>query len=377
MLGVDGQYRLSYSVAGVSDFLVEGDFHELLLVEEAGNVLPSFQTTFWLEKKPEILERLNEGNALQLALGRDEVNVSNLDLLILKKQMSKIGASRFMVKISGLYNTPGYLNDCKIKLTSKQDGISAIKSIASSWFKVDTNISSSKDKQTWIQHNVPDKLFVNNIWLHTNVPNSFIAVGITINREFRIRDIRKLAKTQPVWKFVDKNPSDAKSIVFDGEYFVESNTALMNQWAGYDRDKPIYELESGSFKYNKREVGTILSISSSLDRTSEVGRRVWEYGMVNENVHSDYWSSYLRNMSYLAMFSTTKLPLSFTGPYNDIKVLDLVYFSDSDIDETGAAEPYSGLYLVTRVARNITNKKLVTVVELNREALGGIRGEFL
>jgi hypothetical protein len=131
----------------VSDFLVEGDFHELLLVEEAGNVLPSFQTTFWLEKKPEILERLNEGNALQLALGRDEVNVSNLDLLILKKQMSKMGASRFLVKISGLYNTPGYLNDCKIKLTSKQDGISAIKSIASSWFKVDTNISSSKDSQ--------------------------------------------------------------------------------------------------------------------------------------------------------------------------------------------------------------------------------------
>jgi hypothetical protein len=272
-----------------------------------------------------------------------------------------------------------YYTDCKINITEQLSGIEAVIKAAEIHFEVDTNVTKSQDKQHWIQHNISDKVLINQVWMHSFLANSFPAIGITSGGIFVLRDVKKLAKKLATedydWKFVSTDSKKEDELVFD-QYKVESNTGFINIWMGYEREKEILNLDVGTEGVIKPSLKTMLSLSTDLDRMADIGTRSSDFGVANENVHSNYWLAYQQNLSYLSIFGSTKIVLQVSSRYVDIRVLDLVLLRDLDLEMKQSEGYYSGAYLVSRVTRILENKNFITIIHLNREALGELQGDF-
>ena len=378
MIGLKGQYLFAFSIAGKNDFIQEADLQLFKVVEDAGNILPSFEFVFTLEDTS-ILRYLNEGNPLEMAMGEDDIAMTNINFRILNKQISKISQHKYLIRLTGLYDDMSYYTDCRINITDKVSGIEAIIDTAENHFGIDTNVTKSQDQQYWVQSNVSNKMFINQVWMHSWLVNSFPAIGITSDGIFVIRDVKKLIKKLTTedyaWKFISTDSTKPDELTFD-QYKVESNTGFINLWVGYEREKEVLNLDTGVEGVITPSLNTMLSLSTDLDRMADIGTRASEFGVVNENVHPKYWVAYQQNLSYLSIFGSTKIVLQFTGKYANIRVLDLVLLRDMDLELKQSEEYYSGAYLVTRVTRILENKNFITMIHLNRESLGGLQGEF-
>lgn len=377
MIGVAGQYRFLVSIAGEEDFLIESDLQELKIVEEAGNVLPSFSIVFILQDRT-ILKYLNEGNPFEIAFGVDDLELTNIRFRIFgKPYISKLTQHQYLIKLVGLYDAIKYYSDCKVGVTAPMSGIEAIINAAGNHFEVDTNIQRSQDRQSWIQSNISDKSFVNQVWMHSYLPGSFPAIGISGEGDFIIRDIKKLSKEKYKWIFTSTDINKSNEIAIES-WVLGSSTGFANAWMGYEREKPLWNPDTGIASISKPSLQPLLATTSSLDRLGEVGTRADDFGILNENVHANYHRAFQQNLGYLSLFSSgSVILLQFTGRYIGVKVLDLVFLRDLDIDLKGAEGYYSGSYLVSRVARIVESKKFVTLVQLTRESLSELQGEDL
>jgi hypothetical protein len=378
MINLSGQYSLVFSVAGFDDFLTELDLQYLKVVEEAGNILPTFEIVFTLLDK-NILKYLNEGNPFYISFGEDGSNLTTSSFRIMGKNLNKLGQGKYIVRLMGVYNAFPYYTDCKIQITDKVSGIKVIQDVASQHFStVDSNIANSQDNQAWIQHNTPDRVFVNEVWMHSHIANSFPAIGITSQGIFVLRDVRKLSVGDYTWKFVSAydDITDPKEILIDPAYSMESMTGLVNAWVGYGKEKNLWDVDKSVASVDKPALTPMLASSSALDRLTIAGKRAAEFNLINENVDSHYWTAYQNNLAYLTVFGCTGMLISFTKRFANVKVLDLVNLRDPDIDLAQSGELYSGSYLVSKVVRIVENKIPVTMVELNRESLAGLQGDI-
>jgi len=365
MIGVEGQYVVRFDLEGTQDFVRAEDIIDFTIIEEAGNVLPSFEFVLSVSDL-DILYKLHEGNTLEVVMGAKQTDMSNISLVPLSRSIQKQGEGKYLVRLAGLCNSMKYILNCQTRAFSNQSGVAAITSIANTYFDIDSN-ATSRDTQTWIQPNCPDKKFVNNIWMHCNMGDSFLALGITSDGKFVIKDMLSLLASEPAWRLVDAPGGKANEIFYDPDFFVEGESGFLNKWAGYERIKSVYTLESGANASISPSIDTML-IEGTLERLADVGTRAAENGLLSDNVHSNYWSSYLRNLSYLAVFSSFKLYTSYQNVYHGMKILDLVYFADTMPVTHAALLSHSGHYIVTKISRSLTDQRFVTTCQLSRES---------
>jgi len=378
VLGVEGQYVLKIKAGKYDDFLAESDLEEFTIIEEAGNVLPTFDLLCRV-RFSDIINYLNEGNVLEVAFGQDRTDMINVRLLVATKEMAKAGASLYTIRLRGITNHPGYLSDSRTRILGPLSGVEAIQQVVGNWFKTDFGVTSSQDSQRWYQTGNTDKQFVNHLWMHSYRPNSFLAVGISCDGTFVLRDVRVRAKQKYDWKLVPYIPSKKEEIPFSGDYEVKSETGFYNQWMGYGRERPLFNLDTGEASTVVPEsMSPVLALASTLDRSANVeGNSKDESCFTSENVDTNYHTSFLQNLSNLAVFSSTSMEMSYASTFKKTRVLDLVMVLDRDIqDQNQAAEPQSGLYLISRVTRTFANKTIDTTLRLTRESLSQIKGTF-
>jgi len=382
MIGTKGQYIVKFSIKGVKDdFLAEEDLLEFLLVEEAGNVLPSFELFFNL-KNPKFLAYFNEGNTINISIGKDEISLTDMRAVVLHKIMTRKGTSIYQLKITGLMEALDYLNNSKARVLPSKTAFAAIQEVVSTYFTFKTNASPTQDSMNWIQPSIPDKVFVNNLWAHSNLPGSFLAIGIGADSSFILKDVKKAVSSQENydWRLVNETitneQSTSKDITIDSDYVIESETGFINRWFGYEREIPIVDRDTGVASTVTPTTNTYMALSKKFDRASAIDSRTADITLQSRNQHSKYWESYISNLSNLALFGSTRIEVSFTNAYRQLKLLDVVMFKDLELDNKLAAESFSGLYLLTRIARQITRKTLLTTMEISRETFNSNKGEF-
>ncbi len=256
-------------------------------------------------------------------------------------------------------------------ITPKQDGHTTIKQVTSKQFIFDTNILvPPSDTMNWIQPNISDKKFVSDVWLHTYIPDSFIATGISMDNHFIIRDVKKKFNAGITDWNLTSNVTTDKDINYDGDYSHDSKAGFINAWMGYTREKPIYDLDSGEFSLVSQEVKPLIAITDKLMRRADIEKKNAEIGVKNSNIHDNYWKAYLANLSSLAVFSTIKLSVSFQNQFKRVRLLDSIMFKEVDTQNSHASMEYSsGLYIVSKVGRILSNKQYITVLELCRESI--------
>lgn len=377
MIGVQGQYLISFGLNSTRDFIREEDFRSFMVREEAGNNLPTFKLEF--DTDGSNLGQLNEMSDLTISMGEDMATMVQTQLYITEVTMGRVG-NRRRVSCQGMLAQPGYLNNTRTGITGKKSGVEVVRSVASRYFRFDSNIQASADQQNWIQNNIADKMFLNNAWLRSHVPGSWLATGISaLDNTFILRDMRNHAKGNPVWKFLphDTPASSYEEITYSGDYSVRNNSGFVNSTlGGYGIDMPAFNIDQGLSSFISGLASPLLSAASSFAQRGLEGGldavRKGLYTAKTANMHDNYHQAYSNNIRNLALFSSFKVTLNFERKFRPVRVLDPVYFLEDSEQTPGQAEYASGNYVITKVDRVFTNRQHGTRIELSREGPGGI-----
>lgn len=373
MIGVVSQYLIKFKLDNNVDFISEEELLNFELLEEAGNVLPSFKLEFKLRDE-NIIKYLNESNVLEIALGESELSVFNIRMRILHSTIKRESKNQYMITLTGLQERLDYLSQDYVAVSDKKSGVETIIDTVQSYFKVDTNILRSEDSQYWIQNNIPDKLFINNVWMHSYIKDSFLALGISVDGKFILRDMKKTIRNGSKWRLTNSNSSDSKDIKFEGDYIIDSESGFINQWMGYDRYKNVLDIEEGELSKIESSLRPMLAMSKNMNRTKNIDKRALEFGLLNDNVHEKYWDAYIQNITYLAKYSSNKIFISYSNLYKPMKVLDIIMLKDDELSTSQSSEGHSGLYIITKIKRTIREKVFYTTLELNREVMNNVKG---
>lgn len=370
-IGIVGQYQFKFTIGALQDAISEEDLHSFTLIEKAGNVMPEFELIFSTERE-DLFSYLHEDNKLDVSFGKDVNSLTTVSLSCAGIECIRQGRQKRTLSITGLLSPPSYLSSSRTLITSSKSAVEVIKDVVSPYFTPVFNISKSSDTQRWIQPNWSDKKFVNEVWLHADLPGSFPAVGISSAGRFILKDIKKDLLTKPKWRFGKDVQNEETDIIYSGDPIFKIKTGFINNFVGYGREKIIYNLEDGDETTILEKAEPIVALTNKMARSAGVEKKFAASGIINDNTHANYWQSYQRNFAYLAAFGNVLTTVHFTNYFADISVLDQVLFKDEDPLKTAtspSSEFNSGIYYVSKVVRNIAGRQFTTTVELCREAL--------
>lgn len=374
MIGVNGQFLLVFGLNSLSGFIRLEDFRSFYVKEEAGNNLPSFKLSFDCDTA--ILGMLNESSNLAISMGSSMNDLVTTTLYITEMETGRIGDRRRVV-CQGMLATPGYLQNRRTGITSKKSGVEVVKDVASRYFNFDTNINQSSDKQNWIQNNLPDKQFLSNAWLRSDLPGSYPAVAVSaLNNTFILRDVKKLTSSNPIWYFQPTDEGAGGNVIpYHGDYSVKNMSGFVNSWAGYERKQAVFNIDKGLADMIGGLAENFMAGASSLMQRGAsggidaIGKSL--FTVATANMHANYHQAHANNMRQLAIASSFKVSLGYTKIFAPIRVLDTAFFMEDSTATSGAAEYASGDYLVSKVERFFTAYQHGTKVELTREGPGG------
>ncbi len=375
MIDIKGQFRFVFSIADFDDFLSAEQVITFTVFEEAGNVLPSFRLEIKLIEE-DVIKVMNEGNILQVSYGRDQDHMRTCDLRILRMDTYPDGDHFRRVLLSGLIDAIGWLNVTHCRGFKDKTSLDVIDEVAADYFTVDLRGNTARDTMLWLQPGITNKRFINEVWLHSHIPDSTPLVGITADKRFLLRSTTQLKDID--WRLVYGDLTDDKDIPYQSNYHVEMRSGFINSWYGYGREKKLVDWESGNVVFDNEEAEVFLAQAKTLNRMEEITPRFDNASFLNDNVHENYWSAFMRNLSYLTMGSSVKLVVRVTDYYFDVDVLDSVLFLDrrQDDKKEEVIEFFSGRYVVSKVVRNLSSSQFTMSLELCRETLNSGKGDL-
>ena len=373
MIQVKGQFLLSISIGDKKDFVLQEDFIEFSITEYAGGLLPTYNLIF-VSANEDILSYLHEGQSIKVQYGKDYDSLDEAELFVGELKTPKEGDYRRLYEISGFAVSLAYVNNSFTNISSKKSAIELAIEIGKRNFKkVETNITKSKDSQNWIQWGISDRAFLSHLLIRSNTMPSFTAMAITADSTFILKDMLADIKENKIdHKFIkDEN---SQNIDYASDALVSSQPLYFNNWTGYEKVRKVLNYSTGKVEKVSTKFKPIIAMANEVDKNPDVIGRFNGFEMVNENVHSAFWSAFDHNLVYLSQMAKVQIQLSFMSQYRKIKPLDLVYFSERSNANKGQASEYNtGLYYVTRVTKSIQSKEYLTVVTLNRESINAVK----
>ncbi len=380
MLSVQGQYYFIFSIGKYTDFIKNDDLISFDLIEEAGNILPTFSIDFVVDSE-KIISLIQENNPIKVTFGRDQKDLIDISLLTCGLTYEVSTTTQIKANIEGTLNVPKYNNQTQTQITQAKSAIAIMLDIAknNSFRTGQSNITTSSDSMNHIQYNNTDRDFINELWMHSNIPNSFPVIGITSRNEFIVNDARKSMKRvkdggiAPSWVFTfrdEESKAPNNVIKYSAPPLISVNNGFINNWVGYNQTKYILDTVTSQYTALTPSPKTLMALNNTFNTNSGVTHSAGNSQLINDNTDISYWESYVNNLTNLALFSTVLVDIIFTGPYYPIRVLDKVLFQSKQIGETqNSAEYETGVYLVARVSRNISGSVMTTQVRLCRENL--------
>jgi hypothetical protein len=381
VIGIEGQYLFKFSLDGQDDFILQQDFLNFTLIEEAGNILPTYSLEF-LTDDESIISVLNEGNNITVSFGITQDDLTDTDLTIARATLAPSGNNKKQIKVIGLISPWPYIGNTNKSISALQSAIETMQQIAERDFGgsdyVDFNVSESEDEQYCIQPNITDKKFMTELWMHANMPGSFLMTAITVDGIFRCYDALTLLKKDYDWRFTHTVKDEATDVDYNGDFTVDIQSGLINNWIGYGQTKFIEYLEDPSNdKQASSEVKALLALTETLMQRADMESKFASIGKQNANTHENYWQAYLNNIVNNAVFSSVCTTLNFNNKFIPIRTLDLAMFVEQSINNPQESQEYSsGLYIVSKVARSLSASQFTTTVQLSREALNSIQGSL-
>ena len=378
---IEDQVSVTMSVGDVFDAVPdEQSLEELVVTETAGGAFPVMKAVL-RTANDDLLRAAREESEVYITLGdsragRDEV----WGFVPQKTRLAKSGDQFWILEINGIdQDLPNWLRAPRSRgaeISEPMSGVARIIEVAgrsSQYRGVDSNVQSSADEQRWIQYGCPNRVHVNDVWMHCDLPGSFPALAHTLVG-FRLRDVAKAVAGPVGWTFSNSG-GDGRTVPYDIILSSSSSSGLFNALGARGQYMHWHDLDSGEAGIAESEPAGLLTGTEDVDRG---GHSIGGFAPVplrrspisRRNVHEKYWDSYLNNRTMLALHSSTSLELSWRGDYRPVRPLDVCRFSDKDVQSRERLDvDHSGYYLVSRVSRSFRDGTFQTTVQLVREAL--------
>ena len=368
MIKVEGGSFFKSKFGDLNDFFNIANLSDVTFVERAGTDLPIIDIQFLSNE--EGLRRLNENVQLDITIGVDESprnNVLESNFILQRPVISYAGENIWSISAKGIDSNLVNWSKSNVEISKKQSGVERILDVVKS-FRVNSNVSKSNDSQNWIQYGQPNKLHVDDIWMHVDLPNSFLMLAACLD-EFRVYDMLTLIKSEPSWYFVETNARASNHIVIDSDYTIENQSGFLNAIGARGQNQPQYDLDNGVSDLLSNDPESLLAITDKLNVNENFSKVHNERKVLNRNVHPNYWKSFIHNYTQMILYSNVRITLSWSGPYYPVKPLDLVMFKESSMygNQVQSTELYSGLYIVSKVSRRLNKNVFSTTVQLVRE----------
>ena len=135
MIQVEGQYYLKFSFGAKDDFVTEEDLEVFSLIQEAGNILPTFELSITTSDEA-ILAELTEDKTVKITYGLNTGESSTAEMVVARVDTMPLAHSKRRVVISGLLNKLEYINGTRCQILPGKSG-ALLKKVLSKHFKVD------------------------------------------------------------------------------------------------------------------------------------------------------------------------------------------------------------------------------------------------
>lgn len=372
MIGVKDKWQANFEMS-FNPFIFTDNLISFMVVEEAGNVLPTFELEFKTDND-RVVGFVNEGNTINASMGVHTYDLVNMPLKPMKKKLARESGGEFRILVKGMLDKIEYLTDSDVKVTPKQSSFATILQETGKYFNVDADLSTSKDMQSWIQHGITSKQFVEDLWKHADLgTDNFPMIGIGADSSFRLRDLNTMKNGPYKFNFSIKD-TGPNTYRYSSDYVIESDTGLMNYWQGYDKASSVINLDQGIGSLFSSIISNGFAITGILEKAASAGKRIGEILLQNANMHKNFHQSAINNMANLATFSNSRITFSVPDVYVPIKILDVFQFKD-DIDTSkGATESYSGRWICSKIVRSISGYKFNTLIVGCRESMNSVQG---
>lgn len=356
--GVTGQWSFNFELDGASEYLELENIRSFTMSEEAGNNIPLFEACFFFNDA-KALSAFQEGKKCFVEVGVDDGLIGGP--FVIQRVQKSMTSDRKVVVVKGMYDAVKYIAESKEMVHPKSKSIDVIRKEASKYFKFKTNITSTNDSMNWMQPNTVNKEFINDVWMHSILPGSYMTIGISCDGIFMAKDVRKTLREDYEWKFI-LPPTGEREIPFDTDYLYDSQGGFMHYMAG--KNKQVHKMENG--------LGELLDLFGSWGESFsgflDAAKRFGGMAPQGENVHDKFQEAQSNNMTMLSMLSATRLELGYSSLFHPVRVLDAVFFKDPAIANGTTDDSISGMYIVNKVTRSLQHNRLETFIQMCREA---------
>ena len=365
-VGVDGQWYLDVSIDGKS-FGIE-DVTSLVVVEEVGNLAPTFELTASIKGLDILKKSLHTDSEVIIKLGPspNEAFQYAFKLFELPAVPGMRSHYEHLATISGIRaGMEKYFYDTWVKSYADMPSTEVIDTITTFAFGKSATIShASNDKMTWINPGIPFRDFLDFLWMRGYRQDDSLYVPAIDLSGF-------LIYTDVIWRLKSGSPdlilthahsggsNDPKVLEYTSP-MLHQNTGFLGAYAGSGRKMGEWDLQGGTHKEltykGKKAVANLAPVLSPYERR-------FAPGLYDEdNVHEKFNEGWLQNQTNLAFFSqvggSVMIPNKSTA--GDVekrgsllgKVTFLLENPDSQTEPTGESDTFfSGDYIISKIVR--------------------------
>ena len=362
MIGIKDKWCASIN----GDDIKPDEFKALNIEETSDLGLPTCNFTFHSHDLDKVRRYTKRGEVIPIGIGdwTMDILVENEFKVQNKKIATFQGNDNWSVNLSCILNKPDYYHKHRMRtFNTWGDKWRSSDVIAKVWQDVGLipKVHSSKDKMLWLQANVSDRRFleevVHHAWYGEGKP---VAYGIKKNDEAFYQPFETLLSP----KFTIGN-MEGVDIPIEG-WGIQVNDGFASGWMGYDRINPTHRTEDGyDIEYNTKVTPVIAPDAGMYSNEKFAPVRTY-----NDNVHKEWVKAESQNLQFRASLSANSMMCTLHGEYKDISVgdcLDGRWITTDKIDRPHVE--VNGLWIVSKVRHLISEGSYNLEVFLSREAL--------
>ena len=363
MLGFEGQW-----VATINEDDIDPDEFRLLSVKESADLsLPIAHLQFYTQDMEKFRRYSDPGYKVKIGLGIDEPKTFLNFVTISEKAATYLGNDQWILD---LWLIADFLDYFSVQRTVTYETAS-LKKKSSEVFATIMNrlgltpeTTPSNDQMMWIQHNISDRKFLEEVCYHGWFADKNPAIaGIRRNKKAIYKPISLLLSPKAKMGNIDDLRESEGDLILN-EFEIGSRDGLLSMWVGRERKVPVHN----------HELGTDEVISSILEKkiADEPGlfdtTRYTPISWANDNIHSKWYESEAQNLQYKASLSATSFKVSLSGQFRDVYVLDC-YRNIWESSTGEVLKEISGLWLVTDIKHKIVANSYSVEIVFSREKL--------
>lgn len=360
MFNIDNRLYVDVVIEGL-DSLSSRNFISLSIDETAGLVAPRFELHLFQTDFRLYPSLVKNNLPIEISYGVDPESVNVITVRLSNYLYSPVG-SGYNLTLTGLLDLGDFTHKASIS-AEKTTSDAILRGLTSITPEINY---TGDDEQVWIQHNVPEKEYVERVLKNAYISeDDTIVSALTINGVLIARSLKEAFSKEPIKKIKVKPQNSSPDIIRYDAYQVESDSAIWSNLLSEGRRLPVFDLD--------RNMGLIEPPSGSINLQGEYeglsDNTNYPPVLDSGNCHDNFHKAWLNNLhrSVQLMRNNVYIDIGRTFiPDRVLKLLDLVKFTPNNPNNS-PIESIAGKYMITRKFTKIELTGFSMRLGLNRD----------